>query len=307
MADQSQDWIAETEASVKARLEAVKASQAQTRVTLGAMAIISAMMLIALYNAYFSYDYRYITTNIARTLGNSNIPDVLMGQAARDWTSARTIQISLLGIRVSVDDAAVLGTAVLTILSFWLVLVTRRENHALGLLLRDTDARQAGSPNIQSARWLILHTIAANALFETTQTSLEAIRTLRGPNPLTQTRGGLRRWANEYSMSFLRKFFFVFPTVTALLAFGIDRYSYFIADPFNPNGTPPGIADPFFWPSMVPFFACLIPLVLACLKANDFSLATESVLREYAVKLFRDLVPETEHRRSDRFVVVDAR
>ena len=56
----SKDWVAESPASIAARLASGNASQAQTRVTLGWMAIISVMMLIACYNAYLSYDYHYI-------------------------------------------------------------------------------------------------------------------------------------------------------------------------------------------------------------------------------------------------------
>lgn len=316
MGNQRLDTIAETEASVAARLEAVRTAQAQTRVTIGTMAVISAMMLIASYNAYFSYDYRYLTENIGRPLGNRAIPDVLMNAAAAGWASSRTIQISLLGIRVSVDDAAVLGTAVLAILAFWLVLVTRRENHAVALLLRDTDAPAAadGEPSREDGsarsanvrRWLIFHTISANAMFETSYTSLEAIPTLRGVNPLALPKRGLQPWINEHAMSFLRAFFFVFPVVTSVVVFAVDRYSYFIADPFNPRGAPPGTGDPFFWPSMAPYVLCLIPLAMACRKANTFSLATENVLREYAAKLFGDLSYDLERRRSDRLVVVGA-
>jgi hypothetical protein len=296
--EQLGDWVAETSASIVARLEAAKSSQRQTRVTLGIMAIISAMLLIASYNAYFSYDYRYLTKNLKRPLGTQTMPDVMMGQAARDWTAARTIQNALLGIRVSVDDA-VLGTAVLAVLSLWLVLVTRRENHTIGLLLRATDTEQddgdSGSHSRSSPRkysndqrWLIFHTIAANALFETPDTSMASISSLGGPNPLTARVGGLKGLENQYGFRMIRSFFFLFPVITSVVVFCVDRYSYFVPDPFDPNGSIPGIEDPFFWPSMAGY-VMLIPLAVCCLKASRFSRATESVLREYCVKLFEDL------------------
>ena len=295
---QPSDWIAETDESIRERLSAATASQTQTRVTLGAMAVISAMMLVAVYNAYFSYDYRYITANQERSVGKETIPEVLMKQAVTDWSTSRVIQVSLIGIRVSVDDAAVLGTAVLAILSFWLVLVTRRENHAIGLLLRDTDSSAVDEHGsfVRGAQWLIFHTIAANALFETTYTSLAPIRTLQGPNPLVQPCRGLQRWSNKYALRFLREFFFIFPVITCVLIFIVDRYSYFIADPFNAGSVPARTRDPFFWPSLVWTFACLVPLALACRKANSFSLATQSVLRQYASKLFGDLALEDLRR-----------
>ena len=308
------DWVAETSASITARLEAAKASQTQTRVTLGGMALISAMMLIASYNAYFSYDYRYMLEQLRenRGVGTTSVPDTLIGQAARDWATARTIQISLLGIRVSVDDAAVLGTGVLAVISLWLVLVTRRENNTIGSLLVDTDTappltkESADKPSHPSHRqtlqhgdrWLIFHTISGNALFATPKTSLVAISSLNDPSP-RQTSAVLR-WVDDYGFRVIRNFFFHFPVLTSVIVFCIDRYSYFIHDPFAADGGIPGVDDPFFWFSMRAYFVCLIPLAAACQKANRFSLATESVLREYCVKLYQDIEnTTTRHAHED--------
>ncbi|MEA2339115.1 MAG: hypothetical protein QOE82_3122 [Thermoanaerobaculia bacterium] len=304
------DWIAETSASTSARLEAAKASQTQTRITLGVMAIISAMMLIACYNAYFSYDYRFLRDHLyrfqseppmhdklGRPLAETPVSEALMSQAARDWAGARTIQTPLLGIRMSVDDA-VLGVAILAMLSLWLVLVTRRENHTIGLLLRATDTNKGekaeSSPEAPSGkkysdeqRLLIFHTIAANAIFETPDTSMVAISSLGGPDPLTVPVIGWKRLANDYSFRMIRGFFFLFPIITSVIVFCADRYSYFIEDPFDHNKIP-GIHDAFFWPSLA-FYVALLPLAVCCRKAARFSHATESVLREYCLKLRRDL------------------
>src|SRR5712691_6371980 len=99
------DWVAETSESIAARLEGAKASQAQIRFTMGVMAIISMMMLIASYNAYLSYDYNWILgsnerqlaaellqpervstsepTN--RKLASKEVARVLDEQALKDW------------------------------------------------------------------------------------------------------------------------------------------------------------------------------------------------------------------------------
>jgi len=304
------DWIAETSASTAARLEGAKASQTQTRITLAVMAIISAMMLIACYNAYFSYDYRFLRDHLYRLQDQpsvkddrgrpqveTSVPEALMTQAARDWAGARTIQNPLFGIRMSVDDA-VLGVAILAILSLWLVLVTRRENHTIGFLLRATDTDKGevagGSPDSPSAkkysddqRLLIFHTIAANAIFETPDTSMVSISYLGDPDPLTVPVSGWKRLVNEYSFRMIRGFFFLFPVITSVIVFCVDRSSYFMKDPFDHNQIP-GIGDPFFWPSMIGYVV-LLPLAVCCLKAARFSHATESVLREYCQKLRQDL------------------
>ena len=306
------DWVAESPQSIAARLSSANASQGQTRATLGWMAIISAMMLIACYNAYLSYDYHYFlevtdarqkeTANGTQPANAENsIANILLEQSARDWATSRTIQVGLIGLRVSVDDAAVLGTAVLALQSFWLVLVTRRENHTIGFLLRDTDAAAhelhreplgnelPGGKEIDDQRWLIFHTISANAVFETPNGSLMSVYSLSGTNPLRAMDAGLRGRVSKYAFRVLRSFFFVFPVFTSLAVFAMDRASYFMRDPFDLKTTGMGFNDPFFWPSLVAYVVLFMPLALCCRKASRFSHATEAVLREYGAKLMADL------------------
>ena len=303
----SKDWVAESPGSISARLSSANASQGQTRATLGWMAIISAMMLIACYNAYLSYDYHYFLKvaeerDLSDKAGTHSIPNALLEQSAKDWATSRTIQIGLIGIRVSVDDAAVLGTAVLSLQSFWLVLVTRRENHTIGFLLRDTDASvqelsvdaisgevHPRRKEINDQRWLIFHAISANAVFETPNGSLMSVYSLMGANPLQAPDTGFRGRASKYGFRVLRSFFFVFPVFTSLLVFSMDRVSYFMRDPFDIKTSGMGFDDPFFWPSLAAYVVLFIPLALCCRKASRFSHATEAVLREYGAKLMADL------------------
>ena len=63
MARQLDDWVAETTESIAARLEAAREAQRQTRFTLGILAVISMMMVILAYNAYLSYDSKWILTH----------------------------------------------------------------------------------------------------------------------------------------------------------------------------------------------------------------------------------------------------
>jgi hypothetical protein len=293
------DWVAETPESITARLEGAKATQAQTRLTIGTMAVISVMMLIAAYNAYLSYDYDWILDLKTADFQGNTAWAVLDTQALKDWASARTVQISFFGIRASVDDAAVLGSAVLLVLSLWLLLLSRRENHTIGFLLRDTDSpRPSGVRSTDSKidvhsggeRWLIFHTILANSLFVTCDPSLASVYSLEGPNPLNAVpESGLKGWLNKVGFGFLRGFFFLFPAVTCFIVFCLDRWSYFIPDPFAPDFAVPRI-EAFFWRSMVVFFVCWIPLVICCWRSSRYSKATEAVVREYGHKLRADLL-----------------
>jgi hypothetical protein len=288
------------------------------------MAVISMMMLIASYNAYLSYDYNWITEARCQKSKAADEPDISKGQtsgpntlkeqappaaddsrilkeqAYKDWAASRTILISLLGIRVSVDDAAVLGTAVLFVLSLWLLLVARRENHTIGFLLRDTDTPRRArdiEPSVTPSterkpevdadgqRWLIYHTIISNSLFVTFD-RLPHVRTLIGPNSLrvtTRRKGG--GWRDKVGLRPVRGFFFWFPVVASVAVFVLDWRSYFSEDPFNFGCKPDGYSA-FFWRTRVVFLACWIPMTICCMRSNRYSMATERVLRKYGRRLF---------------------
>jgi len=300
--NQVADWVAETPESIAARLEGAKASQAQIRFTMGVMAIISMMMLIAAYNAYLSYDYNWILKEKERQFVAKDVPAILTEQALKDWAASRIVQISLLGIRVSIDDVAVLGSACLLVLSLWLVLIARRENHTIGLLLQDTDTPRPydnrdssvvetrSQVNSSGRRWLIFHTISSNSLFVTVDYSLTTVHSLSNLRPWKAGTGGaISAWLHRAGFGLVRNFFFLFPAIASFAVFCLDRWSYFIPDPFDPDFAIPGL-EPFFWRSLVVFFACWIPLMLCCIRARRYSSDTEKVLNQYGAKLRADLL-----------------
>jgi hypothetical protein len=322
------DCAAETPESITARLEGAKTSQTQIRLTLGMMAIISTMMLIASYNAYLSYDYHWIVESSRRQMELSQqgadkpnsvdangpksaaerVSQVLTEQALRDWAASRTVLISLIGIRVSVDDAPVLGSTVLCLLSLWLLLGARRENHTIDSLLRDTDTpasrtnRDRSVVQLPSRRIMfsagerrrIFHTIISNNLFFTFQSFDD--QNLSNAGVATR----FKRRLKTVALKVLRNFFFLFPVLASLAVFGLDRWSYFIPDPFDPNFASPGIG-PFFWRSMVVFLLCWIPLTICCWSSRYYSMSTETVLRDYGNNLRADRVfdPFRGHRPLD--------
>jgi hypothetical protein len=296
---QLDDWIAETPESIAARLDGAREAQRQTRFTLGMMAIISMMMLILSYNAYLSYDSEWVLERmeggIAPHDSATTAADLLTHQALQDWAASRNVTIDLLGIHVSVDDAPVLGTTSLFVFSLWLLLVTRRENHTVGTLLRDTDTtlgdEDARDVYSNSQRWLIYHSVVANSLFVTFDRSLSRIKSLRGSNPLLAGNGNRRTGAvNRLMLLFARDFFFWFPVAASAIVFYLDRRSYFLPDPFEPESLPPGAEAPFFIMSTAVFIVCWIPLLVCCLGSARNSRATDTVVHEYGDKLQSDLL-----------------
>lgn len=327
--DSLEDWVAETPESITARLEGAKASQAQIRFTLGTMAVISTMMLIVAYNAYLSYDYHWILDANKRQreykllaeqrrpagakdqkLASEEVAEILEEQALKDWAASRIVLISPLGIRVSIDDVGVLGSAVLLLLSLWLLLLVRRENHTIVSLLRHTDSSTPASDRDASAkpsqgipsnisfkgeRWRIFHTISSNSLFFTLQSIDEP-----GPAPinaaakfrrLINAAAKFKRLINNRVFGCVRAFFFFFPVIAMLLVFGLDRRSYSMQDPFHAFFEIPGRED-FFWSSWWVFLVCLAPLTISCWQSRKYSNETEKSLNDYGNKLRRYLLKE---------------
>jgi hypothetical protein len=307
------DWVAETPESIAARLESARNAQAQARRTMGVMSIISMMMLIASYNAYLSYDTTWVLDLAGKKLTGDSVAGVLTEQALQDWAASRSVQVPLLGIRTSVDDAPVLGTATLLVLAFWLVLLTRRENHTVGLLLRDTDTEQTGAddsrfqrpvpgPSYSSGqRWLIFHSVVSNSLFITCDQSLAPVESLSAKRPSQTNAGGFKTWWSAQAFAFLSRFFFDFPVFVSTVVFALDRWSYFEPDAFAVNAQTPGAGSAFFWFSMVVFLACWIPLVMCCRRSRLYSEATGRVLKEYGARLRADLLRHQDVAGHDRF------
>ena len=184
----------------------------------------------------------------------------------------------------------------LLLLSIWLFLVARRENHTTGFLLRDTDVRDTGLgsgrgtevSHTDRKRWLIYHTIISNSLFVTFDHLLN-VGSLAGPNSLEAAASGEKRSRlSRWGLTIAREFFFLFPVVVALTVFGLDWWSYYIPDPFVPNCKPSGRTN-FFDQSRVFFFACFIPLFICCRKSRRLSKNTEKALHDYGTKLLGDL------------------
>lgn len=300
------DWTAETSQSITERLNGAHTAQSQTRLTLGVMAIVSVMMLITTYNAYFSYDYNWLVAEKDVKVEPTTVAGILREQAFKDFAAARIVQVPFLGIRVSVDDAPVVGTAILLILSLWLLLVSRRENYTIGFLLRDTDSaqddraaqRSASAGDAQTSvrsftaeqRWRIFHSVLANSVLLTLNPGLARFRSLRQHGfTIAPRKLKLINTLNRWSFIGVRAFFFLFPVLTSVAVFVADRYSYFIPDPFEPHAAMPDFHLAFYRRSMWVYIVCWIPLTLCCWRSRQYLVATERILHEYAGRLRRDL------------------
>src|SRR5256885_5750853 len=118
------------------RLESIRDGEARSRLAFIVATVISLSLLIVGWNAYLSW-YR---TNYALMpdLRGNDLEKYLQKELLSQWVKGRAINVSLLGIQVMISDAHVLGSVALFVTSIWFFLSVRRDNHSIGLLLRET-------------------------------------------------------------------------------------------------------------------------------------------------------------------------
>ena len=123
-----------------ARLHAITDAQRRARLALLLSSLACGAILAAEWNSYLSWDRQW--TTLSRAPQHWAQQQVLEEQI-KAWLETNTVSISLVGLRLSVSDAAVLGSVVLLVFSYYLCMSLRRENHEVGSLLRDMRAISA--------------------------------------------------------------------------------------------------------------------------------------------------------------------
>lgn len=143
---------------LKLRIEAVRDAIKRSRLTLLVSNVASASILLAAWNAYFSW-YRYFA--MRQSFDTNEVTGEAQKELVREWVDSHVISISLLGIRIGVSDLAFVGSIALFIVVAWFFYAARKENHLIGVLLRDT---QKGNADL---RRLVYHGVSAYLVFVT--------------------------------------------------------------------------------------------------------------------------------------------
>lgn len=116
------------------RIKAGEEAQRRARFALLLATIVSAAILAAEWNAYFSWDRQWATWP-SRPDGWAQRQ--VLTQEIKSWVETNTVGVSILGLRLSVSDAAVMGSLALLIAAFYLCMCASRENEEIGGLLYD--------------------------------------------------------------------------------------------------------------------------------------------------------------------------
>jgi hypothetical protein len=117
---------------LNARLQGINDAQKRAGVAFLALILASGAIIASLWNIYLSWDRQWAELP---TKPATWAQEQLMAEQIRSWMQTNTVDVSLLGIRLSVSDVAVVGSIVLLMLSFYYCMCMRGVNHGVGSLL----------------------------------------------------------------------------------------------------------------------------------------------------------------------------
>jgi len=256
---------------LEARLHAIADAQRRARLALLLSSLACGAILAAEWNSYLSWDRQW--TEVAKAPAHWAQQQVLAEQV-RSWLETNTVSISLIGLRLSVSDAAVLGSVALLVFSYYLTMSLRRENHEVGSLLRDMGSLEAP----ERAKLLIL--IRSTSVLSDADGD-EPILSLTG----TETGSTAKR------MLFARVvlgFLTFLPVITVGVVVLSDVYFALVdISPQRQNfGTAwAGLSDHYRWQlRMMDAFALIVGALIFnfCRYASVYRRGTETVLTQFA-------------------------
>jgi Protein of unknown function (DUF2934) len=313
----------ETDESLNSRLAGATEAQKRSRFLLVIIGVACAAMCVAAYNACWSFDTEFTLESVAADPSTLNTPasnridprdftprtgpTILREHAIRSWADNRFVSISLLGIRVSVDDAPIVGTFALVVISIWRLLAIRREHITIASLLRDTRRNGDVTVDLLRRQWRVFHGIVSESVFTTFEKSLTPISGLRIHH---KTDGGRPKvvwrvltvimhfgWTKRVGLQRLVlntfvQFVFWLPVLTSLFVFILDRLTYYQRSPFRD-----GIINPASGGNAVElfplwrwwFWGCFFVLFFVTLLSFAYNRCTETTIREYHGELKNSL------------------
>jgi hypothetical protein len=236
----------------------------------------------------------------SRVINLTNAEDIMTRRAIEGWVDSRSVSISLFGLRVSVDDAPILGTLALLIVASWFLLAIRRENHTIGFLLRDTtfptiyseasdrnySEIDKSNPERVAIMWKVFNSIVSHLVFTPFRYSLAPLDDLRNRNPTRDSQG------NDSAGLFARWFFTLargvlvyMPFIASCSIYLFSLVSAFLPSPFRPGSQSPiSVSQMVFSLVMAVSIFCIptnIVLFAICRRAWAFEKATGRIIRDY--------------------------
>jgi len=274
------------------------------------MNVVCSALLIASYNAYLSFGREFALEQVAankddlvpppigkarteelptRKFENDRGNDILTEHEIKAWSERRSISNTLLGIRLSIDDAPVIGSATLFIISIWFLLSIRREYYTIYFLLKDTRQLDPRSPDPKqlSTQWHIYHGIISESVFSLYwKRILPEWRGISAPVGI-QKKGDdeddvFSRIHSAFATSFVALIFWL-PVVTSVFVIVLDRISYYERSPFRRGLVAPASRHlgPFEDLSFIVYAVFTVLLIVTITLATTYNKQTESSINDY--------------------------
>ena len=257
--------------TLELRLEAVREAVQRARFSFLVATIASLSILAAAWNAYLSWYRGFAMRPDAYAASGTSVVDEAQKQIVAEWVKNQTITAGILGIRVGISDAAVVGALGLFVASIWMYFSLRRANRTIGYLLQDVMDESYEIKN------LVFHGIAARLVFSDIGRGDQPVRSLEDRPPAE----------NVVFVRQIVKVLFFLPAATIFIVIALDLLSICCLNaPFRPGHK---ILLPYMkrleWAQIGVWetFALVVGIATArlCLKGIRFENATETVLKAF--------------------------
>jgi hypothetical protein len=297
------------ERAIELRIEAAQEAQSRSRIAFTTATIVSVAMIIAGWNAYFSFnrlrafDYAKLPKKIdpkgeelpapasAQYRIEQTGADALQREALSEWVKSRMITIAPLGIRVGVDDAPPLGAMALLVINLWFFFAMRSENYIIGYLLRNTMDKDKYKAE---ARWMVFHGVASSSVFTLVNNTDAPIRDLK------PAQSGQAGYPEPKQVRFARSAYQVLlylPPISIAILVACDvACVLFQSSPFRDKEVE--LKELLKKGELYFLVACWLFAAALCLvvgylslKIREYSDATECVLRDYLADIKDSLEP----------------
>lgn len=258
-------------AMLQIRLTASQSAQQRSRFVLLVSTIVSSMILIASWNAYFSWDQRFA---LLAGWSTNPVTEEAERKSLDTWIESQMVSLPVFGIRISSADTAVLGSISLMVICVWFFFSIRRENHTIGVLLMDTQREPS------YIRSLVFHGVVSYLVLTTVSLVDTPVRSLKGTGP--RAVGGPAFFVRP-----VVKGLFFLPSASIFIIIALDILSvfYFPAYFRHPHVHLWKLMDTAdilrsIAYKIIPFILGLVSLYVN-VKSMAFESATGAILREY--------------------------
>ena len=137
---------------IEQRVGAIGSSCGRARGALFVATIVSATVLMAVWNTYFTWSRHWVGLPDAAAPAGAKVSDaqkalqkLQLQNQARAFMENKDINLGLLGIRVSSDDIPILGGLALCVISLYQVLALRRANRDIASVLIEAQRMDAAA------------------------------------------------------------------------------------------------------------------------------------------------------------------